>query len=106
MEERAQHEALLSQLKAEIAEKGELVGFYHRYVHLQSLIEYLGTSNHLTFHHCMWCGALFWVLRTGSVPSSIYKCPWCSLALVEADKKPMRLWTSRLAHRLSCYRED
>jgi len=85
-EERAQHEMVLSQLKTEIAEKGELVGFYHRYVHLRSLIEYLGSSSHLTFHHCMWCGALFWVLRPGSVPSNIYKCPWCGLVLAEADK--------------------
>ncbi len=85
-EERAQHEMVLSQLKTEIAEKGELVGFYHRYVHLRSLIEYLGTSDQLTFHHCLWCGALFWVLRPGNVPSSIYKCPWCGLVLVEADK--------------------
>lgn len=85
-EEQAQHKMVLSQLEAEIAEKGELVGFYHRYVHLRSLIEYVGASNHLTFHHCMWCGALFWVLRPGNVPSSIYKCPWCGFALVEADK--------------------
>jgi len=81
-----QHEALLSQLKAEIAEKTEVVGFYHRYVCLRPLIEYLGSSNYLTFHHCLWCGALFWVLRPGSVATSIYKCPWCSLALVEPDK--------------------
>lgn len=81
-----QHEALLSQLKAEIAEKAELVGFYHRYVHLRPLIEYLGSSDYLTFHHCLWCGALFWVLRPGNVATSIYKCPWCGLALVEADK--------------------
>lgn len=85
-EEQAQHEALLSQLKAEIADKGELVGFYHRYIHLRPLIEYLGTSNHLTFHHCMWCGALFWVLRPGNVATGIYKCPWCGLALVDADR--------------------
>jgi len=81
-----QHEALLSQLKAEITEKGELVGFYHRYVHLRALIEYLGSSDYLTFHHCMWCGALFWVLRPGNVQSSTYKCSWCGLTLVEADK--------------------
>jgi len=85
-QERAQHEAFLSQLKTEIAEKGELVGFYHRYVHLRSLIEYLGGSNHLTFHHCVWCGALFWVIRPGNVPRSICRCPWCNLAFVEADK--------------------
>jgi chromosome segregation ATPase len=84
--EQAQRETFLSQLQAEIAEKGELVGFYHRYIHLRSLIEYLGSSSHLTFHHCMWCGALFWVLRPGNVPSNIYKCPWCGLVLVEADK--------------------
>ena len=81
-----QHEALLSQLKAEIAEKGELVGFYHRYAHLRPLIEYLGSSDYLTFHHCVWCGALFWVLRPGNVATGMYKCPWCGLALVEADK--------------------
>jgi len=81
-----EHEALLSQLKGEIAEKGELVGFYHRYAHLRPLIEYLGTSDHLTFHHCLWCGALFWVLQPGGVATSIYKCPWCGLALVEPDK--------------------
>jgi len=81
-----EHKAFLSQLKAEIAEKGELVGFYNRYVHLRPLIEYLGSSNHLTFHHCLWCGALFWVLRPGGVASSVYKCPWCGLALVEPDK--------------------
>jgi len=85
-EERVQHETVLSQLKAEIAEKGELVGFYNRYVHLRPLIEYLGSSNHLTFHHCVWCGALFWVLQPGSVATSIYKCPWCGLTLVEADR--------------------
>lgn len=85
-QERDQQEIVLSQLKAEIAEKGELIGFYHRYVHLRSLIEYLGTSNHLTFHHCMWCGALFWVLCPGNIPSSTYKCSWCGLVLVDADK--------------------
>lgn len=85
-EERAQHEALLSQLRAEIADNGELVGFYHRYVYLRPLIEYLGSWSHLTFHHCMWCGALFWVLRPGNVPSSTYKCSWCGLAFVDADK--------------------
>jgi len=85
-EERGQHETVLSQLKAEIAEKGELVGFYHRYVHLRPLIEYLGSSNHLTFHHCLWCGALFWVLKPGNAATSIYKCPWCAVALVEADR--------------------
>lgn len=84
--EQDQQEIVLSQLKAEIAEKGELVGFYHRYVHLRPLIEYLSASNHLTFHHCVWCGALFWVLRPGNVPSSTYKCSWCGLALVDADK--------------------
>ena len=81
-----QHEALLSQLRAEIAEKGELVGFYHRYIHLRPLIEYLGSSDYLTFHHCVWCGALFWVLRPGNVATGMYKCPWCGMALVEADK--------------------
>jgi len=81
-----QHEALLSQLKAEIAEKSELVGFYHRYVQLRPLIEYLGSSDYLTFHHCLWCGALFWLLRRGNVATDIYKCPWCGLALVEADR--------------------
>jgi predicted nuclease with TOPRIM domain len=85
-EERNQHEMVLSQLKAEIAEKGELVGFYHRYIHLRPLIDYLGSSDYLTFHHCVWCGALFWVLRPGNVATGIYKCPWCGLALVEADK--------------------
>ena len=84
--EQAQRETFLSQLQAEIAEKGELVGFYHRYIHLRSLMEYLGTSTYLTFHHCMWCGALFWVLRPGSIATSSYKCPWCSLTIVEADK--------------------
>jgi DNA repair exonuclease SbcCD ATPase subunit len=84
--EQEERELALSQLKAEIAEKGELVGFYHRYVHLRPLIEYLGSWNHLTFHHCLWCGALFWVLRPGNVPTGIYKCPWCGLALVEPDK--------------------
>jgi chromosome segregation ATPase len=81
-----QHEALLSQLKAEITEKAELVGFYHRYVHLRPLIDYLGSSDHLTFHHCLWCGALFWLLRPGNIAIGIYKCPWCGLALVEADR--------------------
>jgi len=81
-----EHEERLSQLKAEINEKAELVGFYHRYVHLEPLIKYLGSSDYLTFHHCLWCGALFWVLRPGNVATSIYKCPWCGLALVEADK--------------------
>jgi len=81
-----EHQLLLSQLKAEIAEKSELVGFYHRYVHLRPLIEYLGGSDHLTFHHCLWCGALFWVLRPGGVATSVYKCPWCGLTLVEPDK--------------------
>ena len=85
-EEQAQHEAVLSQLKAEIAEKRELVGFYHRYVALRPLIEYLSASKYLTFHHCMWCGALFWVVRPGNVPSSTCRCPWCGLALVEADR--------------------
>ena len=81
-----QHKAVLSQLKAEIAEKGDLVGFYHRFVHLRQLMEYVGTSNQLTFHHCLWCGALFWILRPGNVSSSIYKCSWCGMALVEADR--------------------
>ncbi len=85
-EERDQHKAVLSQLKAEIAEKGELVGFYHRFVHLRQLMEYVGTSNQLTFHHCLWCGSLFWILRPGNVLSSIYKCAWCGLTLVEADR--------------------
>lgn len=84
--ERGQHEIFLSQLKTEIAEKSDLVGFYHRYIHLRSLIEYLGSSNHLTFHHCVWCGALFWLLRPGNIPRNICKCPWCSLAFVEADR--------------------
>jgi len=84
-EERAQHEALLSKLKAEIMEKSELVNFYQRYAHLQSLIEYLGSS-HVSFHHCTWCGALFWILRPGNVSKSICKCPWCGLAIVEADR--------------------
>lgn len=43
--ERGQHEVFLSQLKTEIAEKSDLVCFYHRYIHLRSLIEYLGSSN-------------------------------------------------------------
>jgi chromosome segregation ATPase len=81
-----QHEALLSQLKAEIAEKSELVGFYHRYVHLRPFIEYLGSSDYLTFHHCLWCGALFWIIRPGGVATKVYKCPWCALTLVEPDK--------------------
>ena len=84
--ERAQYEAILSQLKAEIAQKGDIVGFYNRYVHLRSLIEYLGSRNQVTFHHCTWCGAFFWVLLPGKVPSSTYKCPWCGFALVEFDK--------------------
>lgn len=84
--EQDEHQTVLSQLKAEIAEKGELVGFYHRYIHLRPLIEYLGNSDHLTFHHCLWCGALFWVLRPGNVATSIYKCPWCGLTFIEADK--------------------
>jgi rubrerythrin len=84
--ERAQYEMLLSQLKAEISEKTDLVGFYHRYAHLQPLIEYLASSDYLTFHHCLWCGALFWVIRPGGMAASRYKCPWCGFALVEADR--------------------
>jgi len=83
-EERGQHEAFLSQLKTEIAEKGDLLGFYHRYIHRRALLEYLGASNHLTCHHCVWCGALFWILRPGNIPS-ISRCPWCGLTSVEAD---------------------
>jgi len=105
-EERAQHEAVLSQVKAEIAEKGKLVGFYHRYVHLRPLIEYLGSSDYLTFHHCMWCGALFWVLRPGNVVSGTYKCPWCGLALVEADKNAYAAVSQPPGTPLKLLRED
>lgn len=106
-EERVQHEMVLSQLEAEIAEKGELVGSYHRYVHLRSLIEYVGDSNHLTFHHCMWCGALFWVLRPGNVPSSIHKSAHgAALPLLTLIRMPMLLWPSHPAHLSSYYRED
>jgi valyl-tRNA synthetase len=84
--EQDQHETVLSQLKAEIAENGEVVDFYHRYVHLRRLIQYLGATNYLTFHHCTWCGALFWVIWPGNIAASIYRCPWCGLAFVEPDK--------------------
>lgn len=83
--ERDQHKAILSRLKGEIAEKNDIVSFYHRFVHMRKLMEYAGTSN-LTFHHCVWCGALFWILKPGGMPVSVYKCPWCGLTLVEADK--------------------
>jgi hypothetical protein len=84
--EHKQHNEILSKLKIEIAEKKELVGFYHRYIHLRPLIDYLGNWNQLTFHHCLWCGAHFWILRPGNITISLIKCPWCSLTMVEADR--------------------
>lgn len=84
--EQERQEGVLSQLKDEIAEKAGLVDFYHRYVHLRTLIDYLGQWSQVTFHHCTWCGALFWVLRPGNIPRSASRCPWCGLALVDADR--------------------
>lgn len=84
--ERDRQEATLLQLNVEITEKGELVSFYHRYIHLRPLMEYLGGWDQVTFHHCLWCGAIFWVLCPGKVRSSAYKCAWCGLTLVDADR--------------------
>lgn len=84
--ERGREETILSQLSAEIAENGEIVGFYHRYLLLQPLIEYLGSWVNVTFHHCNWCGALFWILCPGKFKISARKCPWCGLILVEPDR--------------------
>ncbi len=84
--ERDRQEETLLQLNAEVTEKGELVSFYHRYVHLRPLMEYLGGWEQVTFHHCLWCGALLWVLRPGKVRSSAYKCAWCGLMSVQPDK--------------------
>ncbi|MCL0078813.1 hypothetical protein M1O56_04010 [Dehalococcoidia bacterium] len=84
--ERDQQNAVLTQLKAEVMEKGGLVSFYQRYSYLQPLIEYLGSWNQVTFHHCLWCGALFWILRPGNSPYSTYKCPWCGLIPGDTDR--------------------
>lgn len=81
----AQLERTSSELRAEIAGNGEIIDFYHRYLHLRSLIEYLG-SWYVTFHHCNWCGCLFWILNPGKVDISARKCPWCGFLLVESDR--------------------
>jgi predicted RNA-binding Zn-ribbon protein involved in translation (DUF1610 family) len=85
--EQGREENMLSQLQSEIAEKGDVVGFYRRHRHLQPLIEYLDNQGGITFHHCTICGALFWVVRPGATNMSGYRCPWCGNVLIEPDKK-------------------
>jgi predicted nucleic acid-binding Zn-ribbon protein/predicted RNA-binding Zn-ribbon protein involved in translation (DUF1610 family) len=85
--EQSREENMLSQLQSEIAEKGDVVGFYHRHRHLQPLIEYLDNQGGITFHHCTICGAIFWIIRPGATNMSAYKCPWCGNVLIEPDKK-------------------
>ena len=85
-DEHSREESFLSQLKSEIAEKGDMVGFYYHYRHLQPLVEYLDSQGGVTFHHCTWCGALFWIIRAGKTNRGAFKCPWCGLVPVESDK--------------------
>jgi len=84
--EQTREENLLFQLQSQIAEKGDVVSFYHRHRHLQPLIEYLDSHDGVTFHHCTICGALFWIIRSGKSNMSAYKCPWCGNVLIEPDK--------------------
>ncbi len=84
--EQTRVDSLLSQLQSQIAEKSEMIGFYHRHWHLQPLIEYLDSQGGITFHHCIICGALFWIIRPGRTNLSMYKCPWCGNVLTEFDK--------------------
>ena len=79
-------EGVLSQQRAEIAENRKMIDFCHRYLHLQALIDYLGSWSQVTFHHCTWCGALFWVLFPGNVSATVRRCPGCGTAFVEPDR--------------------
>ena len=85
-DEQGREESLLSQLQSQIAEKGDMVGFYHRHRHLQPLIEYLDNQGGITFHHCVICGVLFWIVRPGATNMSGYKCSWCGNMTIEPDK--------------------
>jgi DNA repair exonuclease SbcCD ATPase subunit len=85
-EAHSREESMLSQLQSQIAEKGDMVSFYHRHRHLQPLIEYLDNDGGITFHHCTVCGALFWIVRPGVSNLSVYKCSWCGNVLIEPDK--------------------
>jgi hypothetical protein len=49
----SREENLLSQLQSQIAEKGDVVSFYHRHRNLQPLIEYLDNQGGIIFHHCI-----------------------------------------------------
>jgi predicted nucleic acid-binding Zn-ribbon protein len=84
--EQTREENLLSQLQSQIAEKGDMVSFYHRHRHLQLLIEYLDNQGGITFHHCTICGALFWIVRPGASNMTACKCPWCGNVFNEPDK--------------------
>ncbi len=84
---RQEEEVTLFQIRTEIANNRKILDFYHRYLHLQPLIEYLGGWPNVTFHHCSWCGAFFWILRPGNVRVTVYRCPWCGLALVDYDRR-------------------
>ncbi|WP_332445398.1 hypothetical protein [Dehalococcoides mccartyi] len=84
--EYARQEVRLSQLNSEIMGKNGVISFYQRYRNLRELIDYLGGFNEVTFHHCTWCGSLFWILKRGNTPFSSYRCPWCSFLMVEPDE--------------------
>jgi predicted nucleic acid-binding Zn-ribbon protein len=84
--EQRREESLLSQLQNQIAEKDDVMSFYHRHQHLQPLIEYLDNQGGITFHHCIICGSLFWIVRPGTSNMSGYKCAWCGNVLIEPDK--------------------
>jgi len=84
--EQSREESLLSQLQSQIAEKCDMVSFYHQHRHLQPLIEYLDNQGGITFHHCTICGALFWIVRPGASNMTAYKCPWCGNVFNEPDK--------------------
>jgi len=75
----------VAKLTAEITGKNNVMTFYRRYRNLRELIEYLGGFNEVTFHHCNWCGSLFWIIKRGGTPYSSFKCPWCSFTVVEPD---------------------
>lgn len=84
---RTELEAILSQLKAEISGNKEILEFYHRYLGLRPLMEYLGGWNSMTFHHCVWCGALFLIAPGKTRFRGVFRCPWCGLGLTEYDRQ-------------------
>jgi len=84
---RTEAEAALSLLNAEIGHDEEILGFYHRYLGLRPFMEYLGSWNGVTFHHCVWCGALFLISPGKTRFTGVFRCPWCSIGPVEYDRQ-------------------